>query len=249
MMEILISQRLKKFLKETFLLGLFMAVVVFAWVRLLFFEVPFSLSEDCMTLVKTILTSWLIMGTFRIAWHLLLRMTDMLKLALMRRTGTARWVIVILLSTSLYACKFPMRKGFSIDGTTGLRVKYDGISTDNSKLVMNGEVLNHTDIPLGENFTLINNGIGGLTVKDKQVSVGCSLTITDTAGKAIFSDPDLFAAHGLFNKDSVQYLQCKVNTGSPMASDEQYVVNVTFWDKYGNGKIENSVRIHIIDEP
>ncbi|MCG2613110.1 hypothetical protein LZZ85_02425 [Terrimonas sp. NA20] len=250
MIEILFSQRLKKFLKETFLLGLFMAVIVFAWVRLLFFEVPFSLSEDSMTLIKTILTSWLIMGVFRIFWYLLLRMIGALRPALIRSSGAVRWMILILLSVSLYACQTGgFRKGFSIDGTTGLSVKYDGISTKESRLVMNGETLNHTDIPLGENFTLINDGIDGLTIKDRQVSVGCSLVITDTAGRAIFSEPDLFADHGLFNKDSVQYLQCRVNTGAPMLPDEHYGVKVTFWDKYGTGKIENSVRVRIIDEP
>lgn len=250
MMEILFSQRLKKFLKETFLLGLFMAVVVFAWVRLLFFEVPFSAWEDSLTLIKTILTSWLIMAGFRICWFLLLSAIGAMRPVLIRRSGSVRWMILILLSACLYACQAqPVRKGFSVDGTTGLSVRYDGISTEDSRLVMNGEVLNHTDIPLGEKFTLINDGIKGLIAKDKQVSVGCALTITDTTGKTIFADPDLFAKHGVFSKDSIQYLQCKVNTGAPMQWDELYVVKVTFWDKYGTGKIENSVRIHIIDEP
>jgi hypothetical protein len=250
MMEILFAQRLKKFLKETFLLGFFMAVIVFIWVRLLFFEVPFSLSEDCMTLIKTILISWLIMGVFRICWYLLLNMIGALRPVLIRRSGVLRWMVLLLLPASLYACQSGgFRKGFSIDGTTGLSVRYDGISTEESRLVMNGETLNHTDIPLGEKFTLINDGINGLTIKDKQVSVGCALVITDTAGREIFSDPDLFASNGLFNKDSVRYLQCIVNTGVPMKSEEYYGVKVTFWDKYGTGKIENSVRVHIIDEP
>ena len=29
---------------------------------------------------------------------------------------------------------------------------------------MNNEVLNHTDIPMGESFLIVNNGIDGLTV-------------------------------------------------------------------------------------
>lgn len=250
MIEILLSTRIKKFLKETFLLGLFIAIVVFAWVRLLFFEVPFSPAEDSLTLCKTILTAWLIMAVFRITWSLLLLAASALRPALVRRSGESRWMILLILSVSLYACQAqPPLKAFTVDGSTGLSVRYDGMSTAESRIVMNGEVLNHTDIPLGEKFTIINDGIKGLTVKGQKVSVGCSLMITDTTGKTIFSEPDLFAKHGDFSKDSVQYLQCKVNTGAPMEWDELYIVKVTFWDKNGKGRIENSVRIRIIDEP
>jgi len=250
MMEILLSTRIKKFLKETFFLGLFIAIVVFAWVRLLFFEVPFSPAEDSMTLLKTILTAWLIMAIFRISWHLLLLAASALRPVLIRRPGASRWMILLILSVSLYACQAqPVPKGFTVDGSTGLSVRYNGMSTTESRMIMNGEVLNHTDIPLGEKFTIINDGIKGLTVKNKKVSVGCSLIITDTTGRTILSEPDLFAKHSDFDKDSIQYLQCKVNTGAPMEWDEQYIVKVTFWDKNGKGKIENAVQIRIIDEP
>ncbi|PZR29612.1 MAG: hypothetical protein DI535_02565 [Citrobacter freundii] len=250
MIEILLSARIKKFLKETFLLGLFMAIVVFAWVRLLFFEVPFSPAEDSLTLCKTILIAWLIMAVFRITWYLLLLAASALRPALIRRSGELRWMILLILSVSLYACQAqPPLKGFTVDGSTGLSVRYDGMSTADSRMVMNGEVLNHTDIPLGEKFTIINDGIKGLTVKGQKVSVGCSLMITDTTGKTILSEPDLFAKHEDFSKDSVQYLQCKVDTGAPMEWDELYIVKVIFWDKNGKGRIENSVRIRIIDEP
>lgn len=250
MMEILLSTRVKKFLKETFFLGLFIAIVVFAWVRLLFFEVPFSPLEDGLTLLKTILTAWLIMALFRLTWNLLLLAASALRPAMIRRSGASGWMILLILSVNLYACQAqPVLKGFTVDGSTGLSVRYDGMATAESRMVMNGEVLNHTDIPLGEKFTIINDGIKGLTVKDNKVSVGCSLMITDTTGKTILSEPDLFAKHGDFNKDSVQYLQCKVNTGAPMEWDELYIVKVTFWDKNGKGRIENAVRIRIIDEP
>lgn len=250
MMEFLLSSRVKKFLKETFFLGLFIAVIVFAWVRTLFFEVPFSLIEDSLTLFKTIMTGWLVMAAFKISWYLLLFVAEALQPVLIRRPGQVKWMIIILLSVCLYACQAQTRNaGYSVDGNTGLSVRYSGMSTAESRIVMNDEVLNHTDIPLGEKFIIINDGIKGLVEKNKKVSVGCSLLITDTTGKTILSEPDLFAKHGEFDKDSVQYLQCRVSTGAPMDWDEFYNVNVIFWDKNGKGRIENSVRIRIIDEP
>lgn len=40
-------------------------------------------------------------------------------------------------------------------------------------LVMNDEVLNHTDIPIGEKFIVINDGVSGLVAKNGKVKVGC----------------------------------------------------------------------------
>ena len=249
-MEILLSVRIKRFLKETFFLGLFIAVVVFAWVRILFFEVPFSFSEDSLTLGKTVLTAWMIMAAFRIVWHLLLQLAAALQPVLLRRPATLRWVVLIVLSASLYACQAQTAaKGFQVDGSTGLNTRYTGMKPEDTKIVMNGEVLNHTDIPLGEKFTIINEGVKGLTAKGNKVSIGCSLLITDTTGRTIFSEPDLFARNHEFNKDSIEYLQCKVNTGAPMEWDQEYLIKVIFWDKYGKGQIENSVRIRMVDEP
>lgn len=249
-MEMFFSSRMKKFLKETFFLGLFIAVIVFAWVRILFFEVPFSPWEDSLTLCKTILVGWILMAAFKLVWYALLRLAAALQPVLIRRPSSLRWVIIVVLSASLYACQAqPAAKGFSVDGSTGLKTRYSGMRPEETRMVMNGEVLNHTDIPLGEKFTIINDGIKGLTVKEQKVSVGCSLLITDTSGKTILSEPDLFARNPEFHKDSIEYLQCKVNTGSPMEWDQLYIVKVIFWDKYGTGNIENTVRIRMIDEP
>jgi len=43
---------LKLFLKETFLASLIFSITVFAWLRLIFFEVPFSVYEDGMNITK-----------------------------------------------------------------------------------------------------------------------------------------------------------------------------------------------------
>lgn len=110
-------------------------------------------------------------------------------------------------------------------------------------------MLNHTDIPLGESFIILNEKVKGFTVKDGKVSVGCALTITDKSGKALLSEPDLFKGNDVFKKDSLDYLRCTVNTGKPMEWEQNYDVSVLFTDKYGNGKIENKVTIRAIDIP
>ena len=65
-------QPLKLFLKETFLASLAFSLTVFAWLRLIFFEVPFSVYEDGMNIAKTILFGWAMMIVLKAAWLFLL---------------------------------------------------------------------------------------------------------------------------------------------------------------------------------
>jgi hypothetical protein len=65
-------QKLKRFLKQTFLLGLIISLTVYAWLRIIFFEVPFSISEDGSIMIKTILFGWLVIILVKAAWLLML---------------------------------------------------------------------------------------------------------------------------------------------------------------------------------
>lgn len=147
------------------------------------------------------------------------------------------------------SCKTHISKGIKKDFDTGLTSTYSNLEPEKVFLVMNNEVLNHTDIPIGESFLLINDNVKGLTVKDGKVSVGCKLEIIDSSGKALLNEPDLFAGKDQFNEADVKQLKCTVNTGAPMKWEEKYTVKVRFWDKFGDGNIENEVTIRSIDIP
>lgn len=140
-------------------------------------------------------------------------------------------------------------QGSISNAATGLKTHYRKMETSSTKLVMNDEVLGHTDIPLGEKFYIINEGVKGLQSKEGNVLVGCSLLITDERGNTLMNEPDLFSANGLFAEDEVQNLRCAVATGQPMEAENVYNVKARFWDKQGNGFIENTVKIRIIDMP
>ncbi|MGC4037543.1 MAG: hypothetical protein QM764_16395 [Chitinophagaceae bacterium] len=156
---------------------------------------------------------------------------------------------IIYLFTFFLACNSIAPSGISKDINTGMVTSYTGLVPAGSKIVMNDEVLNHTDIPLGESFIIVNEKVKGFTAKDNKVSVGCALTIADKTGKKLLDEPDLFKGNDIFNKDSLDYLRCTVNTGKPMEWEQNYDVTVVFTDKYGKGKIENRVTIRAIDVP
>lgn len=139
--------------------------------------------------------------------------------------------------------------GIKKDLSTGLVSSYKNLEPAKVYLLMNGETLNHNDIPLGEKFQLVNDGVQGLTEKDGKVSVGCALKITDSKGKILLDEKDLFQGEDLFDKDSASVLRCTVTTGEPMQWEQKYDVQVKFWDKYGDGNIENKVTIRAIDMP
>lgn len=153
------------------------------------------------------------------------------------------------LSLLLLSCGSKKIAGVTKDFNTGLTAQYINMQPKSVFLIMNNEVLGHTDIPLGESFVLVNDEIAGLIEKNGNVSAGCSLRISDEAGKIILEEKDLFAGNDVFKKDSATRLKCTINTGSPMEWEKNYNIQVVFWDKYGTGKIINECTIRSIDIP
>lgn len=140
-------------------------------------------------------------------------------------------------------------QGSITNPATGLKASYRNLEASGVRLVMNEEVLNHTDIPIGEKFYIVNEGVKGLSVREGKVSVGCSLLITDEQGKSVLEVADLFSGNDVFNEKEVDYLRCGVSTGLPMESENHYHVKAKFWDKYGDGYLENTVTFRAIDMP
>jgi hypothetical protein len=71
-MKVPFTRQLKKFFGQTFLIGVVISLTVFAWLRLIFFEVPFSFAEDGLIMLKTILFGWFLIIVAKSAWLTLL---------------------------------------------------------------------------------------------------------------------------------------------------------------------------------
>jgi hypothetical protein len=163
------------------------------------------------------------------------------------KTVAAALVVLVLI---LVSCNGPIvTAGIKKDFNTGMSSSYTGMEPEKVFLVMNNEVLNHTDIPIGESFLLVNDGIKGLQSKNGKVRVGCSLSITDEQGEILMDEKDLFEGHDEFEEKDAKLLKCTVNTGEPMKWEKKYNTAVTFWDKNGSGKIENHVTVRMVDMP
>jgi hypothetical protein len=252
-----------KLLKSIFAFSQLLSLLVHGLVRLLFYQFPISFAEEAWLLIKMFLfgtctAAGLYAG---LALHgLLKKLTVTFKNTL---SFGLKQAVVLLLAVSVVftACESQSMEvtkniggkkttvGVKKDNTTGLHATYKNLEPETIRLVMNGETLNHTDIPLGESFVIRNENVKGLVARAGKVSVGCALRITDSAGKVLLQVEDLFKGKDIFDAMDATYLKCTVSTGQPMAWEEKYTVQATFWDKYGDGRITNEVVIRAIDMP
>lgn len=227
------------------------AITIYLLVRSLFHDYHIQMNEEIEIFSTTILIGTML-GIGLFALYFLTEIIEVLfsnKISFVLPGKVLACILGAFIVISFTACNGPVSVGIKKDLTTGLTAKYNTLEPGKVLLVMNDEVLNHTDIPLGESFILVNDNVKGLIEKDGKVSVGCSLVIKDKNGKDLLHEADLLKGEaGVFNKD-ITYLKCTVSTGEPMQWEETYAVNVTFWDKNGNGKIENTVNIRAIDMP
>jgi len=228
-------------------------LIIYLFVHLIFFDFPF----DAMYELSVLLKMFAVATSFALAVCLLVILADAADFFVIKRKMTALplsiktfSVVLVALVIFLASCNVPVvSAGIKKDFNTGMSSSYNGMEPEKVMLVMNNEVLGHTDIPLGESFLIVNDGIKGMQAKNGKVKVGCALSITDKKGKLLLNEKDLFAGHDEFEEKDAQLLKCTVNTGEPMQWEEKYDVSVTFWDKNGSGKIENKVTIRSIDMP
>ncbi|MFT3681212.1 MAG: hypothetical protein QM791_13130 [Ferruginibacter sp.] len=227
-------------------------LLLYGFMHLILFDFPFEPANEITVLMKL----FAVASSFAIAISGLLLLAEIADYLIKRRRerliplhvktiSLAGLILLIILSS----CNGPISKGIKKDFNTGMVSSYTNMEPEKVSLVMNDEILNHTDIPLGESFLLVNEKIKGMKVKDGKISVGCSLQITDQKGKVLLQEKDLFAGHDIYDEKDASYLKCTVSTGKPMEWEEKYDVAVTFWDKYGDGKIDNKVTIRCIDMP
>jgi hypothetical protein len=235
-----------------FLLGTinFMAFIVYIVVHTGVYGLTFQWEQEINVLPKLFFTASLIAVTL----HLLALLVIGIEKIAARQNAAYQKIkfttlVVFVLSLFIAACsQQPVVKGIMKDFNTGVKTTYQNLKPEEVVLVMNGEVIHHTDIPLGEQFTLVNKNVKGLVQKDGRVSIGTSLTISDTAGRVLLNEPDLFAGKASFPVEEARYLKCIVSTGKPMNWDEHYTVKVRFWDKWGQGKVDNEFTIFINGE-
>lgn len=248
----LTSQMHWRIFKTVLLFTILLSLSIWGFLHLIFYGYPFEAKEEALILSQTLAAAFgmaAIISLALLAVDFISKLSETKKVRPVPVYGRLLSAAAILLIILMASCNEKYAAGIRKDASTGLVTSYKNMEPEKVMLVMNDEVLNHTDIPIGESFLLINNGVDGMKVKDGKVSLGCALKITDKKGKVVLKENDLFEGHDVFNEKEARLLKCIVNTGEPMQTEENYDVVVKFWDKFGEGSIENKVTIRSIDMP
>lgn len=164
------------------------------------------------------------------------------------KTAYQKYLMSAVIALLFTSCSKIPQTGI-IKDLNGMTTTYYNIKPGEVYRMMNGERVNHNQVVLGSDFQVINNPVEGLVEKDGKVSIGCSLKISDKKGQVLLNEGDLFKDNSVYAKDSLSVLRCTVSTGSPMQYDEKYDVEIKYWDKFGDGTLENKMEIEIIDIP
>jgi hypothetical protein len=144
-------------------------------------------------------------------------------------------ILIAVIAIVLYSCSGGFSKGVKKDLATGLSVTYNGFAIKDIYLIVDDNKLSTNKITLGKEVNVIVDGVEYFQEKDGKVFPGCSIILTDKAGKEILNLPDAFASlkDGL-DKDKAGLLKAQLNTGSPMAVGETYHLKSRFFDKQNN---------------
>ncbi len=132
---------------------------------------------------------------------------------------------------ALYSCSGSFSKGVKKDLSTGLTSSYNGFAVADIYLAVDGNKLSTNKISLGKELMLIADGVDYYEVKDGKVNPGCTIILTDKAGKELLNLPDAFAEQGTLDKTNAASLKATITTGSPMQVGETYHLRVRFFDK------------------
>ena len=138
----------------------------------------------------------------------------------------------------LFSCQYS--KGVKKDLKTGLSTTYNGFTLQDIYLTDEKDNrLNDNQILLGSKLAVVATGVDYFTEKDGKVFPGCTILLTDKAGKEILNLPDAFAEmkEGTIIAEA-KTLQASLNTGDPMLVGETYHLSVRFFDK---NKKENEI--------
>ena len=141
-------------------------------------------------------------------------------------------ILITLATLILTSCSGGFSKGVKKDIGTGLIATYNGFSVDDVYIVIDGKKALNNKVPLGKKLYIEAAGVDFYEVVDGKVFPGCSIILTDKAGKELLNLPDAFTDlnEGVNAKDATM-LDASLNTGEPMEVGQTYTLKVRFYDK------------------
>ena len=107
-MKFVVLQWARKILRQTIAFTLLLSFSVYAWVRILFYEVPFTVQEDIPIIVKTILLCWGMVLALLLSFTLIVKIGEWIQQPRPSMTFNKKWIFTVVailcLSALLFSC-------------------------------------------------------------------------------------------------------------------------------------------------
>ncbi|HKO80040.1 MAG TPA: hypothetical protein VJU78_06590 [Chitinophagaceae bacterium] len=107
-MKFVVLQWAKKIFRQTIAFTLLLSLSVYAWVRILFYEVPFTVQEDIPIIIKTILLCWGMVLALLLAFTAIVKIGEWIQQPKPSMTFNKKWILtaaaVICMSAFLFSC-------------------------------------------------------------------------------------------------------------------------------------------------
>lgn len=142
-------------------------------------------------------------------------------------------ILLTAICLTLYSCSGGFSKGVKKDMLTGLSASYNGFALEDIYLTdTKGSRLSDNKITMGSPLAVVATGVDHFVEMNGRVYPGCTIILTDKAGKEVLNLPDAFAdMKDGYTAAEAKVLQASLNTGSPMVVGETYHLSVRFYDK------------------
>ena len=136
----------------------------------------------------------------------------------------------------------------SQDSEARLSITTDGLSIDEVVLTSGDEILNTNQFRFQSIVVMNFQNVGGLSMKDNNAHVGCSMELLNPDRESILRYDDLFAEaypNGL-DYNEAKFLTVSLNIGNPLEIQQDHIWNVRIWDKIGKGGIRVEMGFKVI---
>jgi hypothetical protein len=107
-MKFVVLQRIKKILRQTMAFSLLLSFSIYAWARILFYEVPFTIEEDIPIILKTILLCWGMVLAVITAFNIMVKVGERLQQLRATFSFHKKWAltvsVILFISAFLLSC-------------------------------------------------------------------------------------------------------------------------------------------------
>lgn len=107
-MKFVVLQWAKKIFRQTIAFSLLLSFSVYAWARVLFYEVPFTIHEDVPIIVKTILLCWGMVLALLFSFNAIVKIGEWIQHSKPSMTFTKKWILtavaILCMSAFLFSC-------------------------------------------------------------------------------------------------------------------------------------------------